>query len=75
MMKDLDNLMLLEPGLRYISESRNLDSEIALGTKEVLYATQVLFQRCGDIGCDMYVCLIHYQKIFKKSDTIKWLRF
>ena len=39
----------------------------ALGTRDALFATQVLFQRCRDVNCDVHVCLIDYQKAF---DTV-----
>lgn len=38
----------------------------ALGTREALFAVQVLFQRCRDVNCDIYVCFIDYQKAFDR---------
>lgn len=45
----------------------------ALGTREALFAVQVLFQRCRDVGCDVYVCLIDYQKAFDKVQHNKMI--
>lgn len=38
----------------------------AVGTREALFAVQVLFQRCRDVNCDVYACLIDYQKAFDR---------
>lgn len=38
----------------------------ALGTREALFAVQVLFQRCRDVNCDIYVCFVDYQKAFDR---------
>lgn len=38
----------------------------ALGTRDALFATQVLFQRCRDVNCDVYICFIDYQKAFDR---------
>lgn len=37
-----------------------------VGTREALFAVQVLFQRCRDMNCDVYACLIDYQKAFDR---------
>lgn len=36
----------------------------AVGTREALFAVQVLFQRCRDVNCDIYACFIDYHKAF-----------
>uniref|UniRef100_A0A8D8SH15 Craniofacial development protein 2 n=1 Tax=Cacopsylla melanoneura TaxID=428564 RepID=A0A8D8SH15_9HEMI len=38
----------------------------AVGTREALFAIQVLFQRCRDVNCDLYICLIDYEKAFDR---------
>ena len=38
----------------------------ALGTREALFAVQVLFQRCRDVNCPVYVCFIDYTKAFDR---------
>uniref|UniRef100_A0A8D8Q4X5 Craniofacial development protein 2 n=1 Tax=Cacopsylla melanoneura TaxID=428564 RepID=A0A8D8Q4X5_9HEMI len=38
----------------------------AVGTREALFAVQVLIQRCRDVNCDVYLCLIDYQKAFDR---------
>ncbi|KAI5708046.1 hypothetical protein M8J77_015361 [Diaphorina citri] len=38
----------------------------AVGTREALFAVQVLVQRCRDVNCDVYSCLIDYQKAFDR---------
>ncbi|KAL1446308.1 hypothetical protein WDU94_012325 [Cyamophila willieti] len=38
----------------------------AVGTREALFAVQVLVQRCRDVNCDVFCCLIDYQKAFDR---------
>lgn len=38
----------------------------AVGTREALFSVQVLFQRCRDVSCDVFACLIDYQKAFDR---------
>uniref|UniRef100_A0A8D9EV91 Craniofacial development protein 2 n=1 Tax=Cacopsylla melanoneura TaxID=428564 RepID=A0A8D9EV91_9HEMI len=38
----------------------------AVGTREALFSVQVLFQKCRDVSCDVYACLIDYQKAFDR---------
>uniref|UniRef100_A0A8D9AT98 Craniofacial development protein 2 n=1 Tax=Cacopsylla melanoneura TaxID=428564 RepID=A0A8D9AT98_9HEMI len=38
----------------------------AVGTREALFAVQVLVQRCRDVNCDVYICLIDYKKAFDR---------
>uniref|UniRef100_A0A8D8VC16 Craniofacial development protein 2 n=1 Tax=Cacopsylla melanoneura TaxID=428564 RepID=A0A8D8VC16_9HEMI len=38
----------------------------AVGTREALFAINVLFQRCRDVNCDVFVCFIDYQKAFDR---------
>ena len=37
----------------------------AVGTREALFSVQVLFQKCRDISCIIFTCLIDYQKAFE----------
>lgn len=37
-----------------------------VGTREALFAVNVLIQRCLDINKDVYACLIDYEKAFDK---------
>lgn len=49
----------------------------ATGTREALFCTQVLIQRCRDVSCDVHICFIDYQKAFdrvKHQKLIKILR-
>lgn len=49
----------------------------AVGTREALFAVQVLVQRCRDVNCDVYACLVDYQKAFdrvKHDKMVKILR-
>lgn len=38
----------------------------AMGTREALFAVQVLVQRCRDVNLDVYCCLIDYAKAFDR---------
>uniref|UniRef100_A0A8D8W5N2 Craniofacial development protein 2 n=2 Tax=Cacopsylla melanoneura TaxID=428564 RepID=A0A8D8W5N2_9HEMI len=38
----------------------------AVGTREALFAIQILVQRCRDVNCDVYICLVDYQKAFDR---------
>jgi Reverse transcriptase (RNA-dependent DNA polymerase) len=38
----------------------------AVGTREALFSVQVLFQRCRDVSCNVFACLIDYQKAFDR---------
>lgn len=38
----------------------------ALGTREALFAVQVMFQRCRDVNVDIYACFIDYHKAFDR---------
>lgn len=38
----------------------------AVGTREALFAVQVLVQRCRDVNCEVYMCLIDYKKVFDR---------
>jgi hypothetical protein len=53
-------------------ESRMSDTQFGfrngLGTREALFATNVLIQRCRDMNTDIYACFIDYQKAF---DTVR----
>jgi len=42
-----------------------------VGTREALLGVQVLIQRCRDVNCDVYACLIDYEKAFDKSNMTK----
>ena len=37
-----------------------------IGTREALFAIQVLIQRCRDMNCDAHVCFIDYAKAFDR---------
>ena len=37
-----------------------------LGTREALFAFNVLIQRCMDVNQDIYACFIDYNKAFDK---------
>lgn len=38
----------------------------AVGTREALFSVQVLFQRCRDVNCNVFACLIDYRKAFDR---------
>lgn len=38
----------------------------AVGTREALFSVQVLFQKCRDVSCDVFACLIDYKKAFDR---------
>lgn len=38
----------------------------AVGTREALFSIQVLVQRCRDVNCNVFACLIDYQKAFDR---------
>jgi len=38
----------------------------SMGTRDVLFCLQVLFQRCRDMNCDIFACFIDYQKAFDR---------
>uniref|UniRef100_A0A8D8T8A4 Craniofacial development protein 2 n=1 Tax=Cacopsylla melanoneura TaxID=428564 RepID=A0A8D8T8A4_9HEMI len=38
----------------------------AVGTREALFSVQVLVQRCRDVNCNFFVCLIDYKKAFDR---------
>ncbi|KAL4120153.1 hypothetical protein QTP88_012884 [Uroleucon formosanum] len=38
----------------------------AVGTREALFSAQILFQRCRDVNCSVFACLIDYQKAFDR---------
>jgi len=38
----------------------------AVGTRKALFSVQVLFQRCKDVNCNVFVCLVDYQKAFDR---------
>jgi hypothetical protein len=42
----------------------------AVGIREALFYT-VLIQRCRDVNCDVYACLIDYEKAFGRVDHDK----
>lgn len=44
-----------------------------LGTREALFAIQVLFQRCRDVNCDVYACFVDYTKAFDKCQHGKMM--
>lgn len=44
-----------------------------LGTREALFAIQVLIQRCRDVNCDVYVCFLDYTKAFDRCQHEKLL--
>lgn len=46
----------------------------ALGTREALFAIQVLFQRCRDVNCDIFACFIDYQKAFDRVQHGKLIK-
>lgn len=49
----------------------------AVGTREALFALNVLIQRCRDINCDVYLCFIDFSKAFdrvKHEELISILR-
>lgn len=35
-----------------------------VGTRDALFSLQVLFQRYRDVNCNVFVCLLDYQKAF-----------
>jgi len=37
-----------------------------ISTREALSSVHVLFQRCKDVNCNVFVCLIDYQKAFNR---------
>jgi Reverse transcriptase (RNA-dependent DNA polymerase) len=45
----------------------------AVGTREALFGVQVLFQRCRDVNCDVYACLIDYEKAFDRVQHQKMI--
>ena len=54
---------------------RKLDSNISdcqfgfrngVGTREALFAVNVLTQRCLDVNKDVYACLVDYEKAFDR---------
>uniref|UniRef100_A0A8D8YBA7 Craniofacial development protein 2 n=3 Tax=Cacopsylla melanoneura TaxID=428564 RepID=A0A8D8YBA7_9HEMI len=38
----------------------------AVGTREALFSAQVLFQKCRDVSCNVFACLIDYKKAFDR---------
>ena len=38
----------------------------AVGTREALFGVQILFQKCRDVSCDVFACLIDYKKAFDR---------
>ncbi|KAL1447016.1 hypothetical protein WDU94_015647 [Cyamophila willieti] len=38
----------------------------AVGTREALFSVQVLFQKCRDVSCNVFACLIDYKKAFDR---------
>jgi len=49
----------------YMSETQ-FGFRDALGTREAVFAVQVLVQRCRDVGRDVYVCFIDFSKAFDR---------
>lgn len=45
----------------------------AVGTREALFGVQVLIQRCRDVNCDVYACLIDYEKAFDRVQHQKMI--
>lgn len=45
-----------------------------LGTREALFATQVMIQRCRDVNCDVYICFLDYAKAFDMCNHEKMVR-
>lgn len=45
----------------------------AVGTREALFAEQVLVQRCRDVNYDAYICLIDYQKALDRVQHEKMM--
>ena len=39
-----------------------------MGTRDAIFAIQVLFQRCRDVNTDIHACFIDYKKAF---NTVK----
>jgi len=45
-----------------------------VGTRETLFSVQVLFQRCRDVNCNVFVSLVDYQKAFDRVRHDKMIR-
>lgn len=45
-----------------------------IGTMKALFGIQVLFQRCKDVNCGVYACLIDYQMAFQHGMMVEILK-
>lgn len=62
-----------------IFEERVLNTQFkfmkSMGTRDVLFCVQVLFQRCKDIHCDIFDSFKDYQKAFNRIKQEKIMDF